>query len=622
MKKYWRSFAKLLILLAVLYLIISSVMLVFSVNKALAVKNRADIISQAIDDGQFNRALHEILDIQDELASAKQLQKPSKWILGIPVIRVDYAVYDQLLSAGQQLTESFGEIIGILESENISEVFSLDTIDLANAAKAYLEVHDNIISSINHLESAAKLSENLHTSIMPGAVQETVKNLQQNLASSLKIISQYKPYLEILPYFLGSPEAQEVLFLLQNPDELRPTGGFIGTFGRLTINKGVIQQFFTDDIYNVDVHVLGREQEVPPEPIQKYTNVEYWYLRDANWSPDFPTSAQKVIELYEYESSEQGIDSVIAINPFLVQEILRITGPIEVDDILFDENNLIDKIQFRVEQEFLDIGLVDEERKVVINNLAQALKERIFRMSKDEFKAFLLSFQQALDRKEILVYTRDPVVQDLIISSGWGGQIVSTDSDYLFIVDANLGALKTDRLVDRSRNYTLTEQDDGRWLARLEIRYKNNGFFDYRTTRYRTYTRIYVPLGSEFHNSSGFVTTDKSVDYVDPIIYSEFGKTVFAGFLSIEPGQERFAVIEYLLPRKISESIEQDLKYDLYVQKQPGVKPFPISVEINSRKKLFSFSPSKVNYEVVNQNNLIFDDLVEQDTSYTVIFVE
>src|SRR5690606_17160462 len=138
------------------------------------------------------------------------------------------------------------------------------------------------------------------------------------------------------------------------------------------------------------------------------------------------------------------------------------------------------------------------------------------------------------------------------------------------VVDANIGALKTDRLVDRSRTYQVRERQDGQYEATLRLTYKNNGFFDYRTTRYRTYVRVYVPIGSELIQSTGFVDQDKSFSYVAPQVYAEFDKTVFAGFVSVEPGQERYAELTYLLPPWLQDRIKTEHRYTLTVKKQPG----------------------------------------------------
>lgn len=55
-----------------------------------------------------------------------------------------------------------------------------------------------------------------------------------------------------LDMILGFDEPQRYLVLLQNNNEIRPTGGFPGSYAALTIDKGKITDFKVDDVYNPD----------------------------------------------------------------------------------------------------------------------------------------------------------------------------------------------------------------------------------------------------------------------------------------------------------------------------------------------------------------------------------
>jgi len=618
---YWkRSIATVFVILLAGYLVTSLTMLVFSIREGRKVQAYAQDILTAAQSGSYQQAFQLLAKTEDSLASAQRLQKPSAWLRYLPFVQADYIVYESLLGSARELTASANTIISDISNAALSRSIDFSSIDFRSAPEAYVKVHPQIMSAMDSLDRAAGEAGNMHVEFLPEPYRGQVIRLREALIAAQKQAAEYRPYLEQLPYLLGSGEEQNMLILLQNPHELRPTGGFIGTFGRLTVHDGQIDQLFTDDVYNVDVKVLGREKLEAPQPIQTYTNVKNWYLRDANWSPDFPTAAQNIKALYEYESGEQDIDTVIAVTPYLVQKFLEITGPIEVDNISFTSENLIDAIQFRVEQEFWHIGLKDEERKKVINDLAQALRQRFFTLTKDEMTRFLSDARQTLDRREILLYTVNPKLQDLIKRSGWAGEIVQVSSDYLYVVDANLGALKTDRLLSRSRSYSVRQNEEGKWLAHVELTYANHGFFDYRTTRYRTYTRVYVPLGSELINSSGFVLTDKSFQSVPPQTYAEFQRTVFAGFLSVEPGQTRTITLDYQLPDRLAQQIAADHAYKLYVQKQPGVTDAVFTGRVSGEKPFFSFAPSSVSYKLKGASDLSFEDILAQDKKYTVVF--
>lgn len=619
MTSFKRSILLTIIVLLVIYILGSLGALAFSAKSAFDAKKEISAVVSAIEVEQLDRALESLFLIEADLYQAKRWKSASFWLRYVPVLRHDYIVYDELLNAGQGAATSIKVVVQNLSSGSISRAISFESLDLRDAGKAYLEIHDEIMEAYDHLIAAAEVADKIHTGLIPQPYREDIIMLQRRLQENRDQIISFRPFLEALPATLGQGDPHEILVLLENSDELRPTGGFIGNVARLTIDQGEIIQFSTDDVYSIDGKVLGREELRPPEPISKYMNVEYWYLRDSNWSPDYPTSAQNVKVLYEFEMQEEGIDTVLALTPFLIEGFLDIVGPIETGGIVFTSENLIEALQYRVEYGFAELGQLHDERKQIIKDLADLIKQRFFTMNKGELKQFYELGKEALDRKEILIYTTNPQHQALIAGLGWDGRVIDAGGDYIYVSDANVAALKTDRVVERKRKYSL-KHDGEKWKAVLELTYINNGQFDYRTTRYRTYTRVYVPIGSELIASNGFVETDKSGVSIPPLIYSEFGKTVFAGFLSVEPGEQRSITLEYYLPDWLVKKIELENKYSLYLQKQPGVNFSIFEAEISSEKKLFSFAPSSVEYQVEGEDTIQFTDYTTTDMEYVVSY--
>jgi len=58
------------------------------------------------------------------------------------------------------------------------------------------------------------------------------------------------------------------MVLLQNENELRASGGFIGSYGILTINDGKWQDLEINDVYQADGQLKGHVE--PPAEIKKY----------------------------------------------------------------------------------------------------------------------------------------------------------------------------------------------------------------------------------------------------------------------------------------------------------------------------------------------------------------
>ncbi len=155
------------------------------------------------------------------------------------------------------------------------------------------------------------------------------------------------------------------------------------------------------------------------------------------------------------------------------------------------------------------------------------------------------------------------------------GQMKDPASDYLMVVDANLGAFKSDAVINKDISYTLSQSANGLG-ATVRLDYRHEGGFDWRTTRYRSYTRVYAPLGSRLTSLKGIDEATADISVTDD---SRLNKTVFGFFWTIEPGTSAGAILSYDLPDRISAQMKAGT-YELLVQRQAGSR-------INSLKAVY-----------------------------------
>jgi len=421
-----------------------------------------------------------------------------------------------------------------------------------------------------------------------------INELNSKLEEANALLAKAIPMSELLPAMLGYPDKSSFLVMLQNSDELRPTGGFLGTYGILESEAGDILRFETHDIYHMDMPVKDKLAIVPPEPLKKYLGIDKWYMRDANWSPDWPETSKKLIEFYNKEDAllppkdqinnfKGNFDGVIGITPELITDLLKLTGPVEIEGEVYDENNFLQLLEYKVEKDYVQLGVPSWQRKEVIGKIAEELKVRIFDLSPKDFFSAINMVNDNLEKKNILIYFSDQDRQNFALGQGWGGEIKNTAGDYIMVVDANMAAYKTDSVISRKMIYEVDEGVNG-VFSDLTLNYSHSGGFDWRTTRYRSYTRVYVPKGSELIESSGYTEGDTQV-------YDELGKTVFAAFISIEPGEIGSLHFKYKLPKNLNNESVSDA-YSLYIQKQPGRKTENLIVDLSPKNKVESYSPT------------------------------
>ncbi|MDO8617702.1 MAG: DUF4012 domain-containing protein [Candidatus Uhrbacteria bacterium] len=426
----------------------------------------------------------------------------------------------------------------------------------------------------------------------------------QALSTLKRQIDEGAALAEVFLPLLNSAQEKTYLVVLQNADELRPTGGFIGTIGTVRVASGDIQHIKFEDVYAVDGPVQETWKDIPPEPLAKGLGVKAWFLRDSNWSPDFPQTAERLMDVYLRERAMDSrftihdlrFDGVIAFEPRFFADLLRLTGPITVEGKTFTADNFFTQLQYDVEIGFRADGTPTAQRKEIVGKVGDVLLDNLFHQPSSRWPALLEIMTNALERKDLLVYVRDPKILALLDAHGWSGRTRESPTDYLWVVDTNVAAFKTDGVMEKRLAYTLDASSPTTTLSTVTLTYRNtNRVINWRYTRYRDYVRVYVPEGSELLSVEGAMEDDitKTGWQVKPgrvDVMRDLGKTVFGTFWSVEPGETRQLKFTYRLP--LAGDRLQVTGYRLLVQKQPGAR-MGLTLDLMFGKKVVQATPGE-----------------------------
>src|SRR3989338_5699418 len=203
-----------------------------------------------------------------------------------------------------------------------------------------------LVLSKKNLENAKELLADIDASSIPENKKASFEEFKSKLPLFEKLVSDSVDYSKFLEDFIGTKGTKKYLILFQNPSELRPTGGFPGTYGVVSFKDGKLQDFKVDDVYNLD----GQLQELIIPPVQLQHITPNWGMRDANWFIDFPASARKMTAFFKKEAGYD-VDGVITFSPQIVAHILDIVGPVEMPEynLTLDSKNLFSALQEEVE---------------------------------------------------------------------------------------------------------------------------------------------------------------------------------------------------------------------------------------------------------------------------------
>lgn len=409
------------------------------------------------------------------------------------------------------------------------------------------------------------------------------------LNNSNPVISFASATLDIWPEIMGINEKKVYLVLFQNSMELRPGGGFIGSYGLLTIDKGRVMDFAIHDVYDADGQLKTKIE--PPLFIRRYIKNKNLFLRDSNYSPDFPENAAKAAFLLNIETNQK-VNGVIGADLFFIKSLLSGIGPVEVSDYneTIDENNFFTVTESHVEKDFFPGST---QKKDFLRALFKAIQNQINTKKEISYLSLTKSIFESLEKKHLILVFNKSSVQNIFSVNNWSASLwdgreesASVINDFLGVNEANVGGNKANYFINKNTSYDVVIDNNGKITSKLKIIYKNSSDGSWPGGDYQNYLTLIFPLGSEIDNIE--IDNKKQIladAVIEPLIYESsrflppkgleiekeenYGKRMYSFFVSIPKGKTKTIEINYTNPKKIS-FVWPDFMYKLRLYKQPG----------------------------------------------------
>ena len=420
--------------------------------------------------------------------------------------------------------------------------------------------------------------------------KEQVRLIQAQAQQLLDTLITNQDIINIMPQITGldNPKPVTYTILLQNNMELRPTGGFMGSYVQLTFNQGQMVGIEAQDIYVPDGAITGHVN--PPEPIQKAFKQGWWRLRDSNWDPDFPTAVQAIRWFFEKGGVDVG-QGVIAINLEVVEDILNHLGSIELTDYnqQITSDNLYAVAQYEAERDFF---AGSTQKRDFLQSLINSIFYQNQSISFDQLHQIISSINQHLTQKNIQINVNNPQIQSVIEQKHWDGKLVfktqdNTTNDFFFSVDANLGANKANCCIEKVVTQTVKEDPDDYQISST-ITYTNHSPVPtpkppkYWGGDYENYTRIILPSNAELTHiqvsNNDQIKREISITNRDHLNLTEYG------FFVLVPHNETVVVdLEHIIPKK-----QSSLTYQNSILRQSGIAPYTHTVDFITPQQILT----------------------------------
>lgn len=450
------------------------------------------------------------------------------------------------------------------------------------------------------------------------SIEDFLKNEQlpfanrylQKIKNLRNIVLKIQPFIPLTQDIIGLTKNKKYLIFFYNNMELRPGGGFIGSFATISFENGWLSSFEIYDVYDADGRLTM--QIKPPIPIQTFLNQTNWYLRDSNFSPDFPTNVEVGEFFLKKEMNFAQFDGFIGITTSSLYYMLEAFPPVYISDYkeYITKDNFYIKTQTAAETDFFSGST---KKKSFLSVVAKTM---LINLQKSNKKTLLENIIKSLDEKQIVVHFKKKKIQSKIDEAGWGGKMISPlciknqdncISNYIFPVDANLGANKVNYYIDRSIKTKIVITPDGYSNETITIFFRNRSPANTLIGgNYMNYFQLYLPKKTEIKKV--ILGNQKETDYK-----SRQSKEylVIEIPIFIKTNETKTLSISYKTPSSLRYG--KGL-YQLIIQKQIGLINTSFSLEVILPKNIEKISQ---NFAALEKDNIL---LYNTDLSCDKVF--
>lgn len=552
--------------------------------------------------------------VKEDLSSAKQEIQTGKNLFSITknlysIVKPTYALFsisllpDQLIDINDKALSVFTDGINTIETtQNIAK-------DFLNKNKSEEEISYMILRIDNLKNRLSTIEDNL--SVLQSKIPFQLLNnssLKLKVADVLDGIAKIRKILKYSDIVFAKNTEKKYLLLFANNMELRPGGGFIGSFGIITIKNFTLADLKIYDVYDADGQLTAHIE--PPLPIKKYLGMPHLFLRDSNFSPDFSENYSQAKFFLEKELNMTDLAGSVVITTSAIESFLDAYGDIYLPDFneTINKKNFYLKTQIHVESNFFPGST---QKKTYLSSL---IKQLLLNLDNASVKQLTLALKKSLDEKQIAIMVENPNIQQIIDSLYWSGRAIEPVCtspvencmvDYLFPFDMNVGPNKVNYFIKRSISQKTKIDINGSIKNVFSIQFHNeSSLAEFPGGKYRNYFQIYLPPNTIIKQITNNGTLVEEYETKNERFMS------LGFYIEIEPQHQADIKISYDLPALLKKGKGI---YQLIVQKQIGSPNSDFAFELQLPNNIYiqnqNFSPLVKGNEIIYNTTLSADKI-------------
>lgn len=276
-----------------------------------------------------------------------------------------------------------------------------------------------------------------------GSLDKQLAPFRQDAQRVLQSTTAVTPLLEIAPKLAGYSAPRKYLIAFQNSAEARGTGGILGAYAVMSIDKGNIT--FAAFGSNAGLTQLNDTPIMMPDEFVRTYNDDPGIWQNSNISPHFPYGAKIWLALWKNQFKED-LDGVLTFDPASLSYLLKATGPVQVQGQEITEENVV---RVTLSDLYQMYQFDNNARKLFLIDVIREVSAKI------EAKSFstpdlISQLIYPLNQHRVLFYSTKPAEQKVIERSQISGAVSrKPDNQYRLIIQ-NTSGNKMDYYLKRS----------------------------------------------------------------------------------------------------------------------------------------------------------------------------
>ncbi len=405
----------------------SAVIIGMEVNEA---RVNAQTAKADADAGNLAGLIDSVEGLQGNVAALSTYTKSPAWLISqyIPVIGDPVRAASTLTTGANnvaQASQGFLDLARQLETSTTADAQLVPTAVLTNltpAANALAVALAEFTTDVESLEATAAY----------GPFQAKVASALTDAKELLPELTLLVKTLPAVAVLLGSQNPQKWFVALQNGGEARGTGGLLGSFAVVEMDKGKAKTQVIAD--NGKLTAKADPKVVPADSQALWGPARLAEVYGVNLSPNFPYAGELISSMWKNQSGTAP-NAVLALDQRSTALLIEAVGGVTVDGVTLTGANAV---------EFLTVGVYEKYPDAVKKDafVTAAMGELVQKIASGQTSPIALmgKLMNAVLERSVFLWAADAAVQESLAPSPIGGVVPDVPGPFsMAVVNNNAG---------------------------------------------------------------------------------------------------------------------------------------------------------------------------------------